>query len=385
MTRVPVQPNMLKWARERVDLTPDDLRKSFPKIDEWEEGRTLPTLKQLEEFAKKTWTPFGYFFLKNPPEEKLPIPDFRTARDRQLHKPSPNLLETVHIMQRRQAWLRDYFIEEGFDPLPFIGSNDTDDEPEDVAGRMRQSIGIAEGWAAHNRTWTDALFDLRYKVEDAGIVTVWNGVVGNHTRRKLDVDEFRGFVLTDDYAPLVFVNSRDAKAAQMFTLVHEIAHLWLGKTGVLNFDDMQPADNETEKFCNVVAAEFLVPQAEMKAAWDDSKTMDEPFQQIARHFKVSPLVAARRALDLRYIDRETFFTFYNAYMEDDRRKLARQRKQPGGDFYATIPLRLGRPFAEAVVRATKEGKLLYRNAYQLTGLHGETFDKLAAKLKAEML
>jgi Zn-dependent peptidase ImmA (M78 family) len=384
MTRVAIQPNILKWARERTGLTPDDLRKSFPKIDEWEDGRTLPTLKQLERFAKKTWTPFGYFFLLKPPKERLPIPDFRTVKDRQLHRPSPNLLETIHTMQRRQAWLRDYLIEEGFDPLPFIASNDIGDDPADVARSMRKIFGIAKGWAAQCRTWTDALLDLRFKVEDAGITTVWNGIVGNHTRRRLDVDEFRGFVLTDDYAPLVFVNTRDAKAAQMFTLVHEIAHLWLGKTGVLNFEDMQPADNKTEKFCNLVAAEFLVPKAELKTLWLNVKNMDDPFQTVARNFKVSPLVAARRVLDLGYIDSETFFGFYNAYMKDVGRKLARQRQTPGGDFYATIPLRLGRPFAEAVVRATQEGRLLYRNAYQLTGLHGDTFDKLADKLEGEM-
>lgn len=385
MNRVTIQPKMLRWARERVDLTLDDLRKPFPKLADWEERRVLPTLRQLEQYAKRTWTPFGYFFLPQPPEEKLPIPDFRTVGDRHFRKPSPNLLETVYAMQRRQDWLRDYLIEEGDEPLAFVGSVSIRNDPHAVAGQMRELLGIGAGWANDHRTWTDALLDLRIKAEDAGVVTTWNGVVGNHTGRALDVEEFRGFVLADEYAPFVFINTRDAKAAQMFTLVHELVHLWIGSAGVLNMKAMQPANNDTERFCNHVAAEFLVPKREMEDAWIAAQNDPEPFQVLARQFKVSPLVVARRALDLEHIDREAFFEFYNAYLEDDRRKLARQRQHPGGDFYATVPLRLGRPFADAVIRATREGKLLYRDAYQLTGLHGKTFDTLVQKVGGESL
>ncbi len=276
-------------------------------------------------------------------------------------------------------------IEEGEDPLAFVGSVNKQSSPYDVAAKMREELGIGPGWARDHNTWTDALLDLRFKAEDAGVVTTWSGVVGNHARRTLDVEEFRGFVLADEYAPLVFINTCDAKAAQMFTLVHELAHLWLGSDGVLNMEALQPANNETERFCNSVAAEFLVPEAEFRVLWLQAKDAPDPFQVVARHFKVSPLVAARRALDLKYITRTAFVEFYEAYIQDDRRKLARQRKKGGGDFYLTAPLRLGRPFAEAVVRATREGKLLYRNAYQLTGLHGKTFDKMAQKVGGEML
>lgn len=384
MNRVHIKPKMLQWARERAGLSVEDLGKAFPKLSEWESGEQMPTLKQLQSYAKRTWTPFGYFFLPEPPDTSLPIPDFRTVGDQRPKMPSPNLLETVHTLQRRQDWMREFFLQEGAEPLAFVGSVSLQDSPERVAGDMREVLGITQGWAGDHSTWTDALLDLRLKVEDAGIVTAWNGVVGNHTRRVLDVKEFRGFVLADKIAPFVFVNTCDAKAAQMFTLVHELAHLWLGRDGVLNLDALQPTDNETERFCNRVAAEFLVPQVEMQGLWREIENDPEPFQRIARHFKVSPLVAARRALDLGLIQRADFFEFYEAYLENDRRRLALQRKKSGGNFYLTAPLRLGRPFAEAVVRATREGKLLYRNAYQLTGLHGKTFDTLAQKLSGEI-
>jgi Zn-dependent peptidase ImmA (M78 family) len=204
--------------------------------------------------------------------------------------------------------------------------------------------------------------------------------VGNNTHRKLDVNEFRGFVLNDNYAPLIFVNAADYKSANMFTLAHELVHVWINQEGVsnLNFRTLEANDNEIEIYCNKVAAELLVPENELRALWMNTKTVKEPFQFLARQFKVSPLVAARRALDLEFITRDAFFAFFEAYRVDERRK--REKKSDGGDFYNTQNVRVGKRFATAVIRATKESHLLYREAYQLTNLYGTTFDKYAKSL-----
>ena len=215
---------------------------------------------------------------------------------------------------------------------------------------------------------------LWLNAERIGVLVVCNGVVGNNTSRILDVEEFRGFVLPDSYAPLIFINNVDAKAAQMFTLAHELAHLWIGRAGVLNFRDMKPADNETELFCNAVAAEFLVPKAEIEAAWRNQKS----FYNLANHFKVSPLVIARRVLDVGYIDKAAFFKFYNSFMANV--KAERDSKEPGGSFYSNCEYRIGRPFADAIARAAKGDRLLYSEAYRLTGLKGQTFDKYILKM-----
>lgn len=215
-------------------------------------------------------------------------------------------------------------------------------------------------------------------MEEVGIIVTATGIVGNNTRRKLDPTEFRGFVLVDEFAPLVFINSVDGRAAQMFTLAHELAHVWFGSSAAFDLRDMQPAPDRTEQACNRVAAEFLVPGRELRQLWSLARRDPEPFQTVARQFKVSVLVAARRALDLRLVTRTEFLDFYRAYLADERRKAAAQSE--GGNFYATQNLRLGRRFAEAVVRATKEGKLLYREAYQLTGLYGKAFERYAETL-----
>jgi Zn-dependent peptidase ImmA (M78 family) len=379
MARVDVRPELLRWACERSRLPPEVLLKRFPRLAEWEGGAAKPTLRQLEEFANATTTPLGYLFLPEPPEEVLPIPDFRTLGDKPVSRPSPNLLDTVFDMQRRQAWLHDERIEEGLAPLPFVGSATPDAEPEKVAVTMRRTLGLSAEWADLHSTWSKASRALRDRIEAVGVIVVANGVVGNNNYRNLDPEEFRGFVLTDDYAPLIFVNGADGKAAQMFTLVHELAHIWIGQAAVFDLHDMQPAPDPTERFCNAAAAEFLIPEAELRKAWPEAESRPERFQFLARRFKVSELVVARRALDLRLITRELFFSFYNEYSEHERRRLA---VQSGGNFYATQNSRIGRSFAEAVARAVREGRLLYRDAFDLTGLRGATFDRYIASLEA---
>jgi Zn-dependent peptidase ImmA (M78 family) len=336
-------------------------------------------MRQLEKFAKETATPFGYLFLAEPPAEQLPIPHFRTLNGHQpARRPSPDLLEMVRTMERRRDWMRDYLVDEGQEPLPFVQSARISDDVPHIAEKMRETLRLPELWAANQSTWTEALRELRRQMEDVGIIVTASGIVGNNTRRKLDPIEFRGFVLIDEYAPLVFVNAADGKAAQMFTLAHELAHVWFGSSAAFDLRDMLPAPDSTEQACNRVAAEFLVPERQLRQFWPSAQRVNEPFQAIARQFKVSVLVAARRALDLQLITRDRFFDFYRDYLQDERRRAANQSE--GGNFYASQNLRLGRRFAEAVVRATKEGKLLYREAYQLTGLYGNAFERYAESI-----
>lgn len=380
MQTLNVNHELIRWALERSGRSVEGLARQFPKLGKWESGEAQPTLKQLEALAKKTWTPLGYFFLPEPPQEKLPIPDFRTVSDRTVGSASPNLIDTLHTMQRRQTWMRDYLVDCGLNPLPCIASATLRDAPAAVAKQIRQVLGTSDGWASQHGTWSDALRHLREAIEEAGILVAINGVVGNDTHRKLDTEEFRGFVLMDNYAPLIFVNGSDAKSAQMFTLAHELAHLWVGESALFNLPNMEPSEFAVEQFCNKVAAEFLVPAREFEVYWPRATQDAEPFQAIARHFKVSPIVAARRAQDLGLIQRAEFLTFFRAYQEDERRKAA--RATGGGDFYQNQNVRLGKRFARAVALAAKEGRLLYRDAYRLTDLHGATFDKYAKALGA---
>jgi Zn-dependent peptidase ImmA (M78 family) len=378
MNRIAINEQVLQWAVERVGLTPESLLNKFPKIKEWFSGKNKPTLRQLESLANITLTPLGFLFLNKPPEERLPIPYFRTLDDESSVKPSPDLLETIRVMQRRQDWMREFLIDQGHKPLPFVRSVKKNDSPPSVADSIRRALNLSDTWADGERTWTDALYTFRNTIEELGIIVVVNGIVGNNTHRKLNPNEFRGFVLVDEYAPLIFVNGADTKAAQMFTLTHELAHVFLGNSAVFDLREMQPADDPNEQMCNMTAAEFLIPERKLLNIWPSIKNSVEPFQELARKFKVSTLVAARRTLDIGLINKKVFFDFYNAYQHDERRKSTQQ--SGGGDFYLNQNLRIGRRFASAVLQATKEGKMLYSEAYRLTGLHGNTFENYIKSL-----
>lgn len=387
---VAVKPEMLRWAIDRAGLAAEELRADnrFRKIDDWLSGQRAPTLRQLEQFAGKTMTPLGYLFLSAPPEEPLPIPDFRTRGDVPIERPSPNLIETIHTMQRRQAWMREYLIEEGHPPLEFVGSGGNLRNVVSLAARIRETLGLNVDWAEQHATWEDALRTLRNSAERIGVLVATASVVGLNNHRSLDPEEFRGFVLCDEYAPLIFVNGADSKSAQMFTMAHELVHVWLGREGLFNLIQTMPHDDETERFCNATAAEFLVPGHKLQQRWDEVKHTANPFKTIAGWFKVSPVAAARRALDLRLISKRQFFDFYEKDQAEFHRRKAEEKKRGrkgGPDFYVVQDVRLGRRFAYAVVRAAREGRLLYRDAYQLTDLKGETFSKYARRLQQRMI
>jgi Zn-dependent peptidase ImmA (M78 family) len=369
---------MLRWARERASYDVDDLASRFPQLAAWERGEKQPTFKQLEAFARATHTPFGFLFLAEPPEERLPIPDFRTVA----HGPvraSPDLLETIYAMQRRQDWLREERVEGEAEPLGFVGSARLNDEPMAIGQEMRRAAGLDDGWAGDVPTWQEAVSELRRRIEGLGVMAVINGVVGNNTHRKLNVEEFRGFALTDRYAPLIFVNGADAKSAQMFTLAHELAHVWLGSDGegISGFEGVFPGDGRVEKFCDQAAAEFLVPARELREQWRDVKGAPDAFARVARHFKVSPIVAGRRAMDLHLVNRATFFDFYQAYIKRERQ---RAKATGGGDFYNNQNTRVGAAFATSVIGAAMGGRLSFKEAYDLTGLRGGAFQEYARRL-----
>ena len=381
MTRVDVPPEMLRWACRRAGYDVGDLAARVPQLQAWVRRERLPTLKQLEKLAKVTHTPLGYLFLPEPPEERLPVPDYRTVADAPRDRPSPDLLDTLYTMRRRQEWLRESLVESDGEPLAFVASARLADDPGAVGREMRRSLGLDGEWAAGVATWQDAVRELRRAIEELGVMAVINGVVGNNTYRRLSVEEFRGFALTDPYAPLIFVNGADAKSAQMFTLAHELAHIWLGREGLSGFEALLPGGTDVEDWCNQAAAELLAPEQEVRARWPEVRRTASPFEALARTFKVSPVVAARRALDLNLVDRRTFFDFYEEYVNRER---GSGTKSTGGNFYNNQNTRVGELFATQVLRSAMEGRVGFKQAYDLIGLRGGSFQKYARRLGVDL-
>lgn len=376
MTQVSITPALLTWARTRAGLSVAELESRFPRFRRWELGEASPTLNQVEELAKVTHTPVGYLFLPAPPVERLPIPDLRTVANEHVARPSPNLLAMIHVCQERQAWYREFARGNAEPERSFVGSARTNDGAVEVAAAIAARIGFDVDARGEIATWTDALRELIAQAESAGVLVMCSGVVLNNNSRKLDPQEFRGFALADALAPLVFINGADTKAAQMFTLAHELAHLWLGQSGVTDAEMVREPQERVERWCNRVAAELLVPMAKLRQEFRAGDLGNE-VTRLARRFKVSTLVVLRRLHD----DGKIGDRVYRDAYESELRKAKAAARKSGGNFYLTQGARASKRFVRALVASTREGQTLYRDAFRMLGISKtSTFDALGRNL-----
>ena len=368
MTRVDVRPEMLRWARERAGFDIGSLAHRIPQLPAWERGEKQPTLKQLEGFAKATHAPIGYLFLPQPPVERVPIPDFRTVANARIDHPSPDLLDTLYLCQQRQEWYRDFARSMSDVPLAFAGSARVTADVVRTAAMIRHALGFDLDERRQMPTWTDALRRFIEQADALGVLVMVSGVVGSNNRRKLDPQEFRGFALADDLAPLVFINGADSKSAQMFTLAHELVHLWLGQSALSDAQAASLPEQAVERWCNQVAAELLVPLEAFRAEYDHRDELRAELDRLAKRFKVSTLVILRRIHDAGGLRGDAYWRAY----EDELARLRALPKGSGGDFYLTLGARAGKRFARALVVSTLEGQTRYIDAFRLLG-----FSKLA--------
>lgn len=371
-----VHPPLIDWALARAQKSKEELSAKHT----WIESGKQPTLKDLKDFAKATYTPVGFFFLDEVPKIEIPIKSFRTVGSAGLQTASANLLETVFLMEARQEWMREFFINENEPALNFVGSISVDTPVEIAAERIREDLGLAKDWATEFSSPHDLLRDLRNRAEQKRILVFINGVVKNTNIRKLNVDEFRGFVLSDEFAPLIFINASDAKVAQVFTFLHELVHLWLG------FDDIFQQDfevnqvvntNTVELFCNSVAAEVLIPKDEFFKIWNKNILLKANLDRVSKKFNTSRIVTARRALELRVIGWDIFqdtIKRFHSYNDVE------PKSSNGGDFWNTQGFRLGRILPSALNTAYQRRIVSLQQVYELTGLKRSTFLNAASKL-----
>lgn len=378
---IAVQPTVIDWIlqhirNERIDHSLID------RLQSWKNGTKKPTFNQLEEASKKTHIPFGYFLLKKPPVEKISMVNYRTIDSISSHDPSRNLIDTIDQMETIQDWMNEYLQDEGADPLPFVGSVKKPYDVMEISFRIRHTLDIDSTWYSEMNTTQDAFKWWRHKLMMIGIMVFLSGTVGSNTHRKLDLQEFRGFALIDDYAPLIFINSADTYTGRLFSLIHENVHIWLGDNSLFNRLDWQDgALRETEAICNAVAAELLVPECEFIHLWDTSVDLHSRIEDLAKVFHCSKFVIARRALDLGTIQKDVYKKLtYNFYEEFLRLKREGKIKKSGGDYYATQKFKLDPRFVEALNISVNDGRTQPTEAHRLTGMSHNTFAKLLRKM-----
>ena len=367
-----INPDVITWAIKRSGKTDAEINKKFPKVEQWIDGTYKPTFKQLESFCATTHINLCDLYSEVVPNKNLPIADFRTISGRK-KEPSPELYDTIMSLGYRQDWLTDYFQNLGCEKIDFVGSITAGTPIIEAVKKTRNFLKLELDWAFSTSSVHEAFKTLRDKLEEKRITVIVNSVVNDNTSRKLDLEEFRGFVLADSYAPFIFINGRDAKAAQLFTLVHELVHLGLSETGVVEPNENNAlANNEIETFCDKVTAEFLVPKNLFLGLWNKNVSLTKAISAEEKRFKTSFVVCARKAYECDLISS----TELGEILKNHQSEVSKIPVKKGrGDYYRTKGYKIGKVFGSSVFEAVQQQLITYTEAFNLTGFNSKTFDR----------
>ena len=373
MTAFSINPDIIPWACEHLDMTLAEFARAIHVsehvMEGWKNGEMKPSLIQARKMAEKLLIPLGYLVLKKMPRISLDAVDFRTVGNQRVSNPSLELWATYNTALSRQEWYRDCAIENEYEPCRFIGSITQKTPVNEAADTIRSALGdFGQQQQNNGKTWENRFSGLVNAIEDkAGIMVMRNSMVGNNSHKPLSVEEFRGFAIPDEYAPLIFINSKDAKNAQLFTLLHELVHIFLGRGGISGQDYLNDSENVVERYCNHVAAEYLVPAEELLNNWrehdDGGENLDETIRQLASRHQVSEMVMIIRCQSLGLINRNQAHDLWQK--ELTALQIQKRNQHGGGKTYVNIANRVSRLFARTIIWQLETMRIQPEDAFRL--------------------
>ncbi len=368
-----VTPSVMRWAREQARLSLDQasskIKRCSEEIAAWEDGTLRPSIAQARKASEVYRRALAIFYLPAPPKDFETLRDYRSLPDTEIREFSAELAFLMRIAQHRQDWIRDYLITEGFESLAFVGSASTQDTPQNTADHIRQVIHVPPEEQSDCETRHEALRLWIEGSEAAGVFIF--------RQRRISLIEARGFLISDDISPFIFINSEDSKSAQLFTLAHELAHLCLNLSGVSNLQTRGTAiDEETgriEVFCNRVAAYAVLDERLFSEEWKGLSAripLEEKIRHVSGALKVSEEVVARRLLDKNLITQDTYRELRQTYQDRWEKFKAGQRERMKSSegwppYYVTTAARLGYAFTRTVVSGFMSGAISGRDASSL--------------------
>lgn len=387
--RAYITSKVFKWARESAKMTEETaaskIAVSVEKLKEWELGDSYPTISQAKILAKAYKRPFAVFFLLDIPNDFQPLQDFRKAGSKELSTSSVFIIREI---QQKQAWIRDVNKDNNENTVPFVGRFSIQDNPVEVAHDILDSLKINP--LSYNTN--NPILDWIDKAESNGIFISRTSFI--HSHLKLDSAEIQGFAIADDYAPFIFINSDDWNAPQLFTLVHELAHIWIAETGISN--DVESSiikeenHNPIEIFCNEVAANALMPKEFVESL---DKNVFENAKEVFKNAKiigVSSFALLVRALNLNIISLNSYKKLrveadyeYNEFLkrEVEKKAILKEMKKSGGPNYFLLQLnRNSRLFTQTVLDAFRGGAIEPTQASILLNVKVNKFPKLEAQM-----
>lgn len=351
----------LEWAASKAGFSLLDFARTLyakeAAVTSIALGRLSPA--QLRKFAERAKVPFGFLLLPHPPSEykvSQEITDFRTIKNEQ--PLSNDFLDVYKDVEHKRSWFRDYLVSIDAPKLEFVGKykGEHSGDNELIAKDIRQTLRL-DSIRDDIRSAEDYYTAIVRRCESVGVLVFKNSIVVNSTKRKLSLEEFRGFVISDDYAPAIFINGDDTKYANIFTLAHELAHIWLGESGISDIDI--DSKNKEEVKCNAIAAEVLVPRRDFLNKWNHyDANYREKVTLLNRDFKVSELVVARVALTNKKISRAQYAAIHAEIikfaMEKKRRDQDKNSMVPRA---ITLPMRNSRRITNTVLDLVKSNRM----------------------------
>ncbi len=373
-----ITPSVIMWARETagfssVEEVADKIGRSSEEISKWESGELKPTIAQARKASEVYHRPLATLFLPHPPKDFSILKDFRRLPEDFPKEFSPNLRLMIRQTQQRQDWLSDFLKEEGSSPIKLIGSASMETDPTKLALKIRGELNLKHEDIRRCAGRNDALKLWINAAEELGIFV---SQAGNMQYEKIGLEEARGFVLTDEFAPFIFLNYQDAKVAQIFTLAHEIIHICLNEPGVSNLwprGRISQDASRIETYCNLVAAELILPQNEFVPIWrklDKSEPLNDRIEKCSKHFKVSREVIARRLLIMHIIKQDKYIELAEQFHREWIEFKSKERTKISGDNSYPHPYTLkvinnGRSFSRVVLTAYQEGRIGGRDTSDL--------------------
>lgn len=369
--RIKVNKEIYRWAIKESRKSFEEIEDRFENIGAWMSQDILPTFRQVEELANFLKVPLGYMFLDNPPKTDIIESEFRTVGNK-IPEISKELKDTLYNVGRKRDWLSDYRREKGWERL--IPEDLLDLEEKDIYSICiiaKEHLDIDEFWYKEYSDTRVAFNYLREKLETSGITVMQSGVVGSNNNRKLNIDEFRGFLLYDDIAPIIFINSNDSMNGKIFTLIHEYIHFLLQKDDIFIEEDIV-SENKNEQFINRITAEFLIPKDHIEELWDYNVDINKQIQDLSKRFHVSIVALAIKLKDMNKINQETVNETkkYTEAMWENNNK----RTGGGGDYYNTTRSRLGNSFLSTVIQSSESGDISYTDAFKLLDNSVKAYD-----------
>lgn len=250
-----------------------------------------------------------------------------------------------------------------------------------IVDRMRRDLELEDTWYEKTKDAREAFGYIRTQLEGCSVVVMMSGIVGKNTHRALDVEEFRAFAMVDDWAPLIFINAADSNGAKLFSILHEAAHIWLGRDDLFNDRQSRILDvNDIELMCNAVAGELMVPQNIFLDMWNMcNMEVLEKITELAKYFRCGEVVIARKAIDCKKIEKNIYNQVVQTAIENYR--LMKENGQTdGGNYYNTMGSRLDGCFVRALCESINMGRTTYTEAYRLTNTSRKTFSEVAQRL-----